>query len=95
VRHPHHYNPNQPRVPKGHSTGGRWTDGNHGQATILEEGDRTRGRYGQDTILQPPRQADGEEPPVQLAFLGGREPERRMVSQAWTSERTGQTYMST
>jgi hypothetical protein len=70
VRHPHHYNPNQPRVPKGHSTGGQWTDGNHGQATILEEGGRRSGRYGQDTILQVPRQADGEEPPVQLALLG-------------------------
>jgi hypothetical protein len=69
VRHPHHYNPNQPRVPKGHPTGGQWTDGNHGPATILEEGGQARSRYGQDTILQPPRQADDEEPPVQLALL--------------------------
>ena len=70
MRHPHHYNPNQPRVPRGHPTGGQWTDGNSGQATILEEGDRTSGRYRQDTILRPPRQANGEEPPVQLALLG-------------------------
>jgi len=69
VRHPHDYNPLQPRVPKGHPQGGRWTDGNHGQATILEEGGRAGSRYGQDTILQPPRQADDEEPPVQLALL--------------------------
>ena len=52
MRHPHHYNPNQPRVPKGHSTGGQWTDGNHSQATILEEGDRTDGGYAKDTLVQ-------------------------------------------
>jgi hypothetical protein len=74
VRHPHHYNPNQPRVPKGHSTGGQWTDGNHGQATILEEGGRADGRYRQDTILQSPPQAeDGNEQDarVRLAYLRG------------------------
>ena len=52
MRHPHHYNPAQPRVPKGHSTGGQWTDGNHGQTTILEEGGRTDGGYGKDTLVQ-------------------------------------------
>jgi hypothetical protein len=26
-RHPHHYNPNQPRVPAGHHDGGQWTGG--------------------------------------------------------------------
>jgi hypothetical protein len=52
VRHPHHYDPNQPRVPKGHPTGGRWTDGNHGQSTILEEGGRTDGGYRNDTLVQ-------------------------------------------
>jgi hypothetical protein len=77
VRHPHHYKPNQPRVPKGHSTGGQWTDGNHGQATILEEGGPSGRRYGQDTILQvPPHAEDGNEqdPRVRLAFLRGRFP---------------------
>ena len=74
-----HYNPSQPRVPKGHSTGGQWTDGNHGQATILEEGDRTDGRYRQDTILQsPPREEDGNarDARVRLARIGGRPPGR-------------------
>jgi hypothetical protein len=74
VRHPHHYDPNQPRVPKGHSTGGQWADGNHGQATILEEGDRAGGRYGQDTILQSPPQeedSDAQDARVRLAFLRG------------------------
>ena len=52
MRHPHHYDPSQPRVPKGHSTGGQWTDGNHGQATILEEGDLTNGGCGKDTLVQ-------------------------------------------
>jgi hypothetical protein len=27
---PYHYNPNQPRVPQGHSDGGQWTDGDGG-----------------------------------------------------------------
>jgi hypothetical protein len=26
MRHPHHYDPNQPRVPEGHEDGGQWTD---------------------------------------------------------------------
>jgi hypothetical protein len=52
VRHPHHDNAEQPRVPKGHPHGGRWTDGNHGQATILEEGDRADGGYGKETLVQ-------------------------------------------
>jgi hypothetical protein len=82
VRHPHHYNPHQPRVPKGHATGGQWTDGNDGQATILEEGDRADRRYRQDTILQsPPRAEDGDaqDTRVRLAFLRGglRPPFRR------------------
>jgi hypothetical protein len=27
---PYHYDPNQPRVPRGHSDGGQWTDGERG-----------------------------------------------------------------
>jgi hypothetical protein len=35
VRHPHHYDPNQPRVPKGHDGGGQWTDGKERELSKL------------------------------------------------------------
>jgi hypothetical protein len=57
----HHYDPNQPRVPKGHPTGGQWTDGAHGQGTTSQEDDSTEGDYGQDTILQEGGGADGDD----------------------------------
>jgi hypothetical protein len=52
VLHPHHYDPNQPRVPKGHPDGGRWTDGGRGQDTILQGGQETDGGYRRDTLVQ-------------------------------------------
>jgi hypothetical protein len=52
----HDYDPNQPRVPKGHPDGGRWTDGGHGQDTILQEAGRLDG-------------ADSREPTVREASL--------------------------
>jgi hypothetical protein len=57
----HQYDPNQPRVPKGHPTGGQWTDGNHGQRTLLEEGDRSEGDYDPDAIVQEGEGADGDD----------------------------------
>jgi hypothetical protein len=36
MRHPSHYDPNQPRVPRGHSDGGQWTDGGHGQSAHVQ-----------------------------------------------------------
>jgi hypothetical protein len=61
VQQRHQYNPNQPRVPKGHSTGGQWTDGAQGQGTISGEDDRLGGDYGQDTILQKGGGTEGDD----------------------------------
>jgi hypothetical protein len=36
----HHYDPNQPRVPKGNSDGGQWTDGGAGLATEPSDDER-------------------------------------------------------
>jgi hypothetical protein len=35
LRHPHHYDPNQPRVPKGRHGGGQWTDGKERELSKL------------------------------------------------------------
>jgi hypothetical protein len=61
VQQRHHYDPEQPRVPKGHPTGGQWTDGVPGQGAISQEGDRTEGDYGQDTILQEGGGTEGDD----------------------------------
>jgi hypothetical protein len=36
----HHFNPNQPRVPKGNSDGGQWTEGGAGPATPSSDDER-------------------------------------------------------
>jgi hypothetical protein len=36
MRHPHHYDPNQPRVPAGYHDGGQWTDGKDRQLAKLQ-----------------------------------------------------------
>jgi hypothetical protein len=35
MRHPHHYDPNQPRVLKGYDGGGQWTDGKERELSKL------------------------------------------------------------
>jgi hypothetical protein len=57
VQRSYRYNPNQPRVPAGQPGGGQWTDDGYGQDTILQSG-AADGRYGRETILQPPPPAD-------------------------------------
>jgi hypothetical protein len=36
LRHPHNYDPNQPRVPEGHRGGGRWTRGDYGERAKMQ-----------------------------------------------------------
>ena len=69
MRNPHHYNPNQPRVPAGQPGGGRWSEGGYKKDTILQGGP-TVGRFGPETILQPPRQAedDAQDPLLHFAY---------------------------
>ena len=75
MRQPHHYDPNQPRVPAGQPGGGRWTEGGYKKDTILQGGP-TVGRFGPDTILQPPRQAaDGDAQDALALYRGGRRPQ--------------------
>jgi hypothetical protein len=36
LRHPYHYDPSQPRVPKGYDGGGQWTDGKERELSKLQ-----------------------------------------------------------
>jgi hypothetical protein len=62
----HHYDPNQPRVPKGNSDGGQWTDG--GAGSVAQSTDDERRRLSNSWV----RLASNEKPPQ-----GSLPPERR------------------
>jgi hypothetical protein len=81
MRHPHHYDPNQPRVPKGHDRGGQWTDGRERELSKLRlkfAGPLSRLLLG----LRPrPRPSPGMSPPPLL-----RPPERMAPSTPWIDD---------
>jgi hypothetical protein len=73
LRHPHHYDPNQPRVPKGYDGGGLWTDGKERELSKLrlkfagpltEFLSRLRARPRQSPPMPPPPLTV---PPAQMA----------------------------
>jgi hypothetical protein len=53
---PYHYDPNQPRVPAGHSDGGQWSGGDPGKPTVTKPavlGPRPREEFGRDDPIVP------------------------------------------